>query len=58
MIVIKPYHVHNHFTVRMGLEFVLVLEVGTQLLVVVDFTIDAKNEVVIIADQRLSTSIY
>ena len=40
----------------MGLEFVL-LELGAQLDVVVDLSIDTQDDLLIVADQRLCTRV-
>jgi hypothetical protein len=48
----------HHFTVGIGLELIRVLQIGTQLLVVVDFPIHTEDQVIVIAHQRLCTGIY
>lgn len=49
--------VHNDFTVRVGLEDVLLLEHLAKLLVVVDLTVDAQDQLAVVAHKRLSTGV-
>lgn len=49
---------HNHFTVRVGLEDgILVLEVLSELLVVVNLAVDSEHKVAVVADEGLSAGV-
>jgi hypothetical protein len=49
--------VHDDFAIGMSLEDGGVLEMASEVEVVVDFSVDAENDLAIVRDKRLSTSV-
>jgi hypothetical protein len=50
--------VHDDFTIRVGLESSRVLQALSESNVVVDLSVDGKNNTSVLVDKRLSTSVY
>jgi hypothetical protein len=51
------YQVHNDLTIRVSLECVLLLQLSAEMSMVIDFTIDAKDNAIVLIGKRLSTRI-
>jgi hypothetical protein len=49
--------VHDNFTVRVSLEVVLLLQLSTEMSVVVNLTVDAKNNAFVFVNERLGTTV-
>jgi hypothetical protein len=49
---------HNDFTVRVSLENMLILQLGTKVSVVINLSIDAKDDALVFVGKRLGTTVY
>ena len=58
MLRLATYQVHDDFAIRVRLEGSRVLEAFTEGDMVVNLSVDGKNNGLVIVDQRLSTSVY
>jgi hypothetical protein len=54
----RTYEVHDDLAVGVGLEDGGSFEMASEVEVVVDLSVDAEDELAVIRDQRLSTSVW
>lgn len=49
---------HNDFTVRVSLENMLILQLCTKVSVVINLSVDAKDDALVVVGKRLGTTVY